>query len=342
MTEEHREEGYVVPKLDVGHGDQQVQPDASEPSPMAAEPKGADAEEEGEAKPTTAPTSPQVEQVEKAEQHVDTAVPKGDDDTPIPPALLPSPADLPHPAEALHRPDSPTTQLISSLRTQLTELADQTQALNAKLVASISRHAELEDQHVQLQDSHKDLQGKAQELEVEKKRWEESMNTGLLVERSQIAGEMQRLASGLVEEERRRGSAEERRAKVENEVDDLAASLFDQVSPLIPVMSQRASGGDVLIGGIGQHDGRGGTHVESSSGISIERDRGEPRSGRSCCEGHAGPLSIAQHVLATTILLRPDGHFGRRVKTAHFTRSVYRVYIVHLASTTIASVEEDE
>jgi hypothetical protein len=57
------------------------------------------------------------------------------------------------------------------------------------------------------------------------------MNTGLLVERSQIAGEMQRLASGLVEEERRRGSAEERRAKVENEVDDLAASLFDQVSP---------------------------------------------------------------------------------------------------------------
>lgn len=55
------------------------------------------------------------------------------------------------------------------------------------------------------------------------------MNTGLFVERSQIKDEMQRLAAGLVEEERRRGSAEERRQKVEEEVDELAASLFDQV-----------------------------------------------------------------------------------------------------------------
>ena len=56
------------------------------------------------------------------------------------------------------------------------------------------------------------------------------MNTGLYVERDQIKEEMQKLASGLVEEERRRGSAEERRIKVENEVDELAASLFGQVS----------------------------------------------------------------------------------------------------------------
>ena len=55
------------------------------------------------------------------------------------------------------------------------------------------------------------------------------MKTGLLVERSQIQDEMQRLAAGLVEEERKRGSAEERRQKVESEVDDLTAMLFDQV-----------------------------------------------------------------------------------------------------------------
>lgn len=55
------------------------------------------------------------------------------------------------------------------------------------------------------------------------------MNTGLLVERSQIRDEMQRLAQGLVEEERRRGSAEEKRWQVEGEVDALTASLFDQV-----------------------------------------------------------------------------------------------------------------
>jgi len=66
-------------------------------------------------------------------------------------------------------------------------------------------------------------------LEKGKKQWEESMNTGLLVERSQIRDEMQRLAQGLVEEERRRGSAEVKRWQVEGEVDALTASLFDQV-----------------------------------------------------------------------------------------------------------------
>ena len=99
-------------------------------------------------------------------------------------------------------------------------------------MASISRHADLEDQHYALRHQHKALEGKAGELEKAKKQWEESMNTGLLVERSQIRDEMQRLAAGLVEEERRRGSAEERRWKVEGEVDALTATLFDQVGPL--------------------------------------------------------------------------------------------------------------
>lgn len=148
-----------------------------------------------------------------------------------PVTLLPEPLELnPHPADALHPPDSPTTSLISSLRDQLRLLADQSHQLNTKLVDSISRHADLLDQHEVLQSSHKELTGRAEELARAKKQWEESMNTGLLVERDVITGEMQRLAAGLVEEERRRGSAEERRRKVEDEVDELAASLFDQVS----------------------------------------------------------------------------------------------------------------
>lgn len=57
------------------------------------------------------------------------------------------------------------------------------------------------------------------------------MNTGLLVERKVVKDEMQRLVEGLVEEEKRRGSAEEGRARVEREVDDLSATLFEQVSP---------------------------------------------------------------------------------------------------------------
>ena len=58
------------------------------------------------------------------------------------------------------------------------------------------------------------------------------MHSGLLVERSQIRDEMQKLAAGLVEEERRRGSAEERRQKVEGEVDALTATLFEHVGEI--------------------------------------------------------------------------------------------------------------
>lgn len=129
-----------------------------------------------------------------------------------------------------HPPDSPTSSLISSLRQQLELLSDQATLLNSKLVDSISKHADLEDTIFGLQ-SEKDHQlRQIDELEKAKAQWEESMNTGLLVERSQIRDEMQRLAAGLVEEEKRRGTEEERRQQVESEVDQLTASLFDQVS----------------------------------------------------------------------------------------------------------------
>lgn len=131
---------------------------------------------------------------------------------------------------ASHAPESPTTSLIASLRSQLSILSDQSTELNTKLVDAISRHADLEDAHLNLKTSHTELQERAAGLSAEKAKWEESMNTGLLVERSQIKDEMQKLAVGLVEEERRRGSAEHRRQKVEEEIDELAASLFDQVS----------------------------------------------------------------------------------------------------------------
>lgn len=118
----------------------------------------------------------------------------------------------------------------TTLRTQLELVSEQSQQLNAKLVASITHHAQLEDQVFSLEALRETTDRRVEDLEREKARWEDSMNTGLLVERAQIRDEMQRLAAGLVEEERRRGSAEERRAQVESEVDELTSSLFDQVS----------------------------------------------------------------------------------------------------------------
>ncbi|KLT45572.1 hypothetical protein CC85DRAFT_255391 [Cutaneotrichosporon oleaginosum] len=132
-----------------------------------------------------------------------------------------------------HAPDSPTTTLIGTLRSQLEMYAQQTEQLNAKLVASISKHADLEDTIFALQTDKDHLTRDNGELARAKAQWEESMNTGLLVERSQIRDEMQRLAAGLVEEERRRGTAEEKRRQVEDEVDELSATLFDQANTMV-------------------------------------------------------------------------------------------------------------
>jgi hypothetical protein len=71
---------------------------------------------------------------------------------------------------------------------------------------------------------------RAEDLEGEKRTW--------------VREEMQRLAQGLVEEERRRGSAEEGRRKVEDEVDELAASLFDQVGVEVCSWTGADSGGN--------------------------------------------------------------------------------------------------
>lgn len=59
-----------------------------------------------------------------------------------------------------------------------------------------------------------------------------ALDTGLLVEKSNVKAEMQRLAASLVDEQSKRDVAEEGRRTVENEVDDLAANLFQQVRPV--------------------------------------------------------------------------------------------------------------
>ena len=146
-------------------------------------------------------------------------------------ALEPLPEDT-------HAPDSPTLSLIAALRQQISLLTDQSNELNTKLIHQLERSSDLEDNldHKRLAEKEKDEL--IARLEKEKAQWEENMNTGLLVERGTVREEMQRLVEGLVEEEKRRGSAERGREQVEQEIDDLSATLFEQVSTCWSVLRQ--------------------------------------------------------------------------------------------------------
>jgi len=139
------------------------------------------------------------------------------------PVLDPLPEDT-------HAPDSPTLSLIAALRQQISLLTDQSTELNTKLIRQLERASDLEDNLEHKRTAEREKDDLIAKLEVEKAQWEENMNTGLLVERGTVREEMQRLVEGLVEEEKRRGSAERGREQVEQEIDDLSATLFEQVS----------------------------------------------------------------------------------------------------------------
>jgi chromosome segregation ATPase len=143
--------------------------------------------------------------------------------------------------EDTHAPDSPTLSLIAALRQQISLLTDQSTDLNTKLITQLERASDLEDnlEGRRQQEQEKDVLIK--KLEAEKAQWEENMNTGLLVERGSVREEMQRLVEGLVEEERRRGSAEAGRQQVEQEIDDLSVTLFEQVRSRILALSKDQS-----------------------------------------------------------------------------------------------------
>ncbi|CDZ96854.1 Guanine nucleotide exchange factor [Phaffia rhodozyma] len=132
-----------------------------------------------------------------------------------------------------HEPDSPTSNLVSSLKAQLEALSEQRDMLNQKLVTSFSRMADLEDDLFQIRDTTDAQKRQIDELERERKEHLHALDTGLLVEQSNVKQEMQRLAASLMDEQGKRDLAEEGKQKVESEVDDLAASLFQQANSMV-------------------------------------------------------------------------------------------------------------
>ncbi|KAL1683002.1 hypothetical protein EV122DRAFT_202266 [Schizophyllum commune] len=135
--------------------------------------------------------------------------------------------------EHQHRDSEAEAMVIDSLRTQVQDLFTQVTQLNGKLVKSYNRVSDLEDElHVataQLRSS----SAKVSELELERTQHLAALNTGLLVEKSHVTTELNRLMEKATEEAAQRGQAESARAAIEKDLDDLSASLFDQANTMV-------------------------------------------------------------------------------------------------------------
>ncbi|KAF5356998.1 hypothetical protein D9756_006658 [Leucocoprinus leucothites] len=123
--------------------------------------------------------------------------------------------------------------VIESLRNQIQDLFSQVTQLNGKLVKSYDRVSDLEDElHVssaQLRTS----SVKVSQLELERTQHLAALNTGLLVEKDHVTTELNRLMEKATEEAAQRGQAESARAAIEQELDDLSASLFNQANTMV-------------------------------------------------------------------------------------------------------------
>ncbi|KAF8068773.1 proline-rich protein [Lyophyllum atratum] len=123
--------------------------------------------------------------------------------------------------------------VISSLRSQIQDLFTQVTELNGKLVKSYDRVSDLEDDLHMASATVRSTSLKVSQLELERTQHLSALDTGLLVEKSHVTSELNRLMEKATEEAAQRGQAETARRDIEKDLDDLSATLFGQANTMV-------------------------------------------------------------------------------------------------------------
>ncbi|KIK68711.1 hypothetical protein GYMLUDRAFT_68555 [Collybiopsis luxurians FD-317 M1] len=144
-----------------------------------------------------------------------------------------SPPQTSGPTHSRGPSDDPQTQLIATLRSQINDLFTQVTQLNSKLVSSYDRVSDLEDSLHVTSSNLRQSTLKISQLELERTQHLSALNTGLLVEKSQVTAELTRLMERATEEAASRSSAVQAKQEIEKELDDLSANLFDQANTMV-------------------------------------------------------------------------------------------------------------
>ncbi|KAJ3933776.1 MAG: proline-rich protein [Lentinula lateritia] len=129
--------------------------------------------------------------------------------------------------------DDPQTELISTLRGQIQDLFTQVTQLNSKLVQSYDRVSDLEDDLHVNQSNLRQSTLKISQLELERTQHLSALNTGTLVERSNVVEELTRLMERATQEAAQRSSAESAKRNIETELEELAKDLFEGANGMV-------------------------------------------------------------------------------------------------------------
>ncbi|PLW09007.1 hypothetical protein PCASD_23350 [Puccinia coronata f. sp. avenae] len=117
--------------------------------------------------------------------------------------------------------------------TPIQEFTEQLNQLSHKLVTSFETISLLEDQLHELRQKNNKLNARNDTLERESAQHQEALRGGLLVERANVQLELQRLSQKVTQESERRFQSEASLSTINQELDDLSASLFTEANRLV-------------------------------------------------------------------------------------------------------------
>ncbi|KAK9458288.1 hypothetical protein V1511DRAFT_454886 [Dipodascopsis uninucleata] len=114
-------------------------------------------------------------------------------------------------------------------------LSKEVATLSTKLILAVERQADLEDNLAATRHELDVAHAHIRELEATQKKHMEMLEKGLLVDKKEVEIETTALMNKLMEESKARLRAEKDRRSIEQEVEDLTRSLFEEANKMVSV-----------------------------------------------------------------------------------------------------------
>ena len=106
-------------------------------------------------------------------------------------------------------------------------------ALSEKLIRAINQQTSLDDKLAQARHELEESRRRIVQLETETKSHNEKISNGFLVPKADAERMSSRISANLEEERKQRSEAEQAKARMESEVENLTASLFDEANKMV-------------------------------------------------------------------------------------------------------------
>ena len=113
------------------------------------------------------------------------------------------------------------------------DLSNEVAALSAKLITAINNQTNLDDALQETRHELDEARAYISQLEGERKQHQEALSSGILVRKVDTAREEERLQREMLDERKKRNSAERQKKGMESELENLTSQLFEEANQMV-------------------------------------------------------------------------------------------------------------